>query len=363
MLKRKEKIGKEDVLTGFLYALAYLTEILFFYGAGVVMYGFWQGITGGYLTLFAGMVISGAFVLHILLEIFLKQRTVTDSSALMEILMEGILFTLLGFRINWQAGLTALCGSALTLIIHECVPEKGKTYGLPLCRYAFVLVIGWMALNLFQKKTITFADSVALCSGALFFQGAGFQHQTEETVSWKKEILPFLFATGSSVFLILSLISLSPSYYQILNQAGGFQLSQEYRMVVLWAIISLVLLWIYRWIRNDDSFPIRKVSVCSAAVIGSVFLMKESVLIGMVSLLCLLAQMAALYLLHFTGHDQGFPWNMVCYIGSHIALIVMLAIVFQIYDGITVNYMSVLMTFFLNMAEIFMIHELRMVNV
>ena len=358
MLKRKEKIRKEDVLTGFLYALEYLTEILFFYGAGVVMYGFWQGITGGYLTLFAGMVISGAFVFHILLEIFLKERAVTDQSVLTEVLMEGILFVLLSFRMSWKAGVTALCGCALILIVHGLLREKEKTYVLPFCRYAFVLVIGWMALNLFQKKTITFADSVTLLSGALFFDGETFHQKTEETGAGNKEILSFLSDSGNRIFLILSLFSLSPLYYQILNKTDDFQLSSGYRMVILWAAVSLIFL-LSGNVFQKASFRIQKISVFCILIIGSIILMHTSVMTGILNLLCILALTAAFYLFHYTGHDSSFTWNMVSFTGSHIVLIVMLVIVFQLYDGITVNYMSVLMTYFLNMAGIYLIQKLH----
>lgn len=38
-------------------------------------------------------------------------------------------------------------------------------------------------------------------------------------------------------------------------------------------------------------------------------------------------------------------------------MIIMLVIVFQLYDGVSVNYMCVLQIYFLNMAEIVLIQE------
>lgn len=361
MPKEKVKIRKEDLLTGFPCALEYLMEILFFYGTGVVLYGFWQGITGGYLTLFAGMVISGSFVFHILLDIFRKNRNDTGMSVCLEVLMEGILFSLLSFRMSWQAGVPALCGSVLILVIQGLLHGKEKEYVFSLWWYAFVIGMGWMALSLFQKGTITFADSVALLSGAVFSGGkkAALKNLKKKEKAGKDTILSVLLSAGNRFFLFLSLMSLSPLFCQILNQSEGAGLRKGYRMVLLWTAFSLILLWVRYFMGRKSSLRTEEISLLCAVTAGSVFLMRTSGFIGLSELLCFLALNAGLFLLHLSGHDSRFTWNLGCFAGSHISLIVMLVIVFQLYDGILVNYQCVLMTYFLSMAETVLVTDMQ----
>lgn len=362
MLWKKIQIAKEDILTGVLYALEYMMEILFFYGTGVVMYGFWQGITGGYLTLFAGMVISGTVVFRILLEIFLKDRKKTEGAVLTAGITEGILFTLFAFRMNMKAGVLILAGCALILILQIFLPEKGKRMVLIICRYSFSLLAGYLALSLFEKGTVTFADDVALLGGILFFDREYFRIpliMDDKEKSIQKEILPVICVTARKGMFLAALFSIAPVFYQILSQTKGIHMITEYRPVLLLTLISLVFALIESCRRNRHSLLIQGSSLGMIVIIGSVFLMYDSVLTGMISLLCMIALTAFLFLEHSIGHDSPFTWNLTGYIGSHLAMVLILILVFQIYDGIYVDYMTVLKAYFMSVSCIVLWDEMK----
>ena len=364
MLWKNIKISEEDFLTGFLYALEYVMEILFFYGTGVVMYGFWQGITGGYLTLFAGMVISGAAIFHLLLEIFLKNRKKSEEAVGTDGLLEGLFFSLFAFRMNLKAGWTVLAGCLALLLIQNLMHGKWKRDVLVFCRYGFFLMSGYVVMNLFLKQSVTFGDSMALLAGTLFFNHEALRispDQKEEYFS-RKQILPVLCALIRKGTSLAALISLTPVFYTILNQTENIQIMRTYGPVLLFTMVSLVFNLMENHRKDTNTVLIQGVSLLLAVLIGSVILMLYSVMTGVVNLLCFLAVCACLFLAHAGNHDSSFTWNLIGYTGSHIALILVMILVFQIYDGIHVNYMTVLMAYLLNMAITVLVDEMRREN-
>lgn len=365
MLKKKMQWKREDLLTGFLYAMEYLMKILFFYGAGALMYGFWQGVTGGYLTLFAGMVISGSMIFRILLMIFEKNKEVTETALLFQLICDGILFTLLSFRMNGTIGLIVLAGCVLMIVVYRFLKGDLRNIVVKICAYCFSMLVCILTMRLFAKGTITFSDSMALLSGSVFFGLDCMKERRKNGLflakdNRKRQILPAILLVGKDAFLMGAFGCLTPLFYQILNAHKEIRQISGYRNMIICAGLALFFVIICGNIkkkRASSVFP----DTCALSVTvlcSSVFLMHVSLLIGLVYLLGYAAVLAGMFLLKSSGHDSLFSMRLVLFLFSYVFLLLVMFTSFQIYDGIYVDYTVVLMTYFFNMTEVILLEEI-----
>lgn len=370
MLKRKERIRKEDFLTGFLQAMQFLMKILFFYGTGTLLYGFWQGITGGYLTLFAVMVISGAMIFRLLLMIMAGERKTTDSSLWCGDILEAVVLSTLAFRMNWKAGAVVLTGCVISLVMRRFLHGKPQKVVMNLVRYGFYIAGTFVSLQFFGKNAITFSDASALIAGVIFFGmdlSPDFAEKKESSVSeekWKpgkEDLLPVVIGISRDAFGMASLACLTPLSVQIFNAEKEIHQMSGYRNLILCAVLAFIFQIISSLMEEKNTERKRGqecLSLAVTAACASVFLMHISVQIGVVYLLAFLALAAGVFLLKSTGHDRYRNVRMIAFVLSCLGVILVMAASFQTYDGIFVDYSVVLMAYFISMAATVMSEEI-----
>lgn len=363
----KKKTG-ENFLTGFLHALQYLTEILFFYGTGALMYGFWNGITGGYLALFAGMVLSGSLLLHLLVQILERKHEITEQAEWISRILEGILYSLAVLSMDVRAGAVTLTGCAVILILRKLTENQQRDVLLRICGAAFSMLSLCMIPAMLQRNIITLADGMMMAAGSMLFCLEDFRipsaGRRKKEFLWKKQILSAVLASGRDSFFMASLACLTPVIYQILNQKEKIHQMAGYRNVVICGCLALVFeLVLYFTEKKQNHSPYESAASRAAALIltglcASLFLMHASVMIGLIDLLVLMAVPAGVFLLKQSGHESVFSVKLLVFLLSWIGLFLVMMTSFQIYDGIYVDYSAVLMAYLLCTAEVILLDEI-----
>ena len=102
-----------------LHTLQFGLNILYLLGVCVLLHGLQLGISGGYIALFAAMVISGAIVAGILVNTAIHRRQEDDVSRLYSACMETALLSAMGFVYDRSFGIMVLILSLVLLLFTE----------------------------------------------------------------------------------------------------------------------------------------------------------------------------------------------------------------------------------------------------
>lgn len=375
MLEKRERIRKEDFLTGFLQALQFVMKILFFYGTGTLLYGFWQGITGGYLTLFAVMVISGSMIFRLLLMIFAEKRKTNEASSLFAVLLEAGLLSVLSFRMDRKAGLAVLSACAAALVLYRALHGKMRKVFMILFGYAFYILGAYGSLQVLGKNAITFSDASALIAGMIFFgmdlmkgsEEKEEQPDMETEQKWeRKDLFPLIISIGRDAFFMASIACLTPLCVQMISVEKEIHQTDGFRNLILCTVTALVFQIILFCMKEKHAGSKEKqrrltcLSLSVTAIGASLFLMHASMMIGVVYLLGFLAVAAGVFLLEYSGHSSVRNRKITAFLLGYISILLVMIASFQVYDGVFVDYSVVLMAYFLSMAVVVMGEEICM---
>jgi hypothetical protein len=348
-----------------LHTLQFGLNILYLLGVCVLLHGLQLGISGGYIALFAAMVISGAIVAGILVNTAIHRRQEDDVSRLYSACMETALLSAMGFVYDRSFGIMVLILS-LVLILFTKFAKGKKIYSLGNALFGIVWVAeAMMIVFCLAKSSITSARAMLMifcCSELLWeIREIGYHSPDQEEVKLtktvgellkpdKKDIIPVILQTMVFSGVMTAFGMTVPLLIKAFNETSAFNGNRYFAYLACCVIGVCVFQFILTRINSTslhDCIFRGAVSAVLCAAAASLYLMSISLMIGVVCMFSILASIAIGVAMENSGHMSSDALYNVRYTAGQIFSILILITAFTQYDSIIVDTSVVMMVWFL----------------
>lgn len=336
----------KDIGFSILYSALYVLEILFLYAISVNATSFYAGYTGAWITLFTFMVISGAILMYLVLNVLFKNKKRNDVIIRNSEYINILILSVLGLYADAKVAAVLFMINGIQCFIRREMIQK-------ILRVMIWFILVYYCLFAYQAGWITMTNCILfiLAQGTLYTNECNALETTEE----KSKGNGFIgcLVCLSAYALLLTFKKIEEGLIHIANEGEIFKL---YRLLPWMLCICLVMIFInlYKIKQNEknkinlrDGFIISQISFGVFMLLCTYELWRANYLLSLIILMCMFSFYAIEVLCIFFLHVQQETFNSVQWVMMHLILCVVFISSQALYDGITVDVSVVLMSAFM----------------